>query len=276
MLDVEYGIFLPRDAHITLYYPSRVHDVIERLIRDNQPVYEYMEYSDHINLCAIKYDKVESLIKKTSEHYTVHSDYGHVRFSGTKLNSEYMRQILRYNAVKCMRFYMANLSTDTVRELFWENFSGRDIEKNIYEIATEDTYVINSLWLFQQDNSEECRNAVRNVITWMGRDKLLENIYTFSEHMDIVISVYGLDTLIKHHLCDPSSLLDELICAYICTLPVEDRERVLSDTIDRCLKDDNVIYNVVDNIRNISPSDLSTISIYAGIKSHNDVKYLLN
>lgn len=251
MLDVDLGTFLPDNDAIALYYPERVLDVIEKRVHYDEPVEEYRnEYTSHVNKCAIKYDKPEYLI------------------IGSIGDSE-VESMIRYISVRCFSLCFSRSPLGIVM-LFWKHFRGYSAEKPLYDIATSIGGPIDGPWVLRTLSSGDNRPQVANVIRWMGVDSVIIHAYILELYVDVVVDVYGIDPFMRDCLMNPSSIMDTFISSALGVLT----HNSLYDHIERHLRDDAILYAVVENIQ-MDRLLLSESYVYYQMDTHPDVASLL-
>lgn len=257
MLDISIGIFLPSDDRIAEYSHVRIFDVIEKLIYENQSIDQYQkQFADHINKCAIKYDKVA--------------------YINTNIQIEYITLVFQYKAVKCLNFLMTKRML--FPSYFWHVFTGEDDQKELYNVMAKHNQFIDADWLrhrsTRMENSDQ--KCISNVIQWMGISNILENTHILYICAKYVISIYGMEPFIANALRNPSKIIDDFIQSGLEIYPVENRERILLQHIDHALKDDDILYTVIDNLNHEDPYKLASISVYKDIHKNNDIQYVLD
>lgn len=259
MLDISPGIFLPSDNRIVEYYPQRVFDVIEKCIYEDKPIDEYkLQYFDHINKCAIKYDKPKYLTRGF-------------------INKSYMNSIFLHNSANCLNFYVVQLSQSV--SIFWDIFIGKDNERDLYNVMLKNNYPISGDWLLARivnTNNTVYRHGLSNVIRWMDIDNVLRNVHILYMCAEEVVKIYGMESFVIHALRNPSKIIDEFVQEGMKSVPIDKKESTFRMLIDKCLKDDDILYAVIDNIQGEDPHKLATMYVYHDIQQHPSIRYILS
>lgn len=264
MLDLDPGILLPKDLKIGEYVPNAKLDVIEVMIRDSSKdevisypckVIDLKEFSTYGTKCAIKYDNP--------------------KFLGSPICKELMQLILKYNAERCLIHYI-HIRRDRVIPLFWALFDGKS--HRLWEIMAAIGSCIDHAWLFrlvskERNDCKSSRESLENVFKWMSQKDIFRNIHLMKAGGKICIQVRGLDMFVYDMLLNPSQIVEEFILDSIKGIP--NGNDMLMASIDKHLKNDTIMSDILNCITSGSRWIVSYSEIYKLVLSHPDMKTAL-
>lgn len=262
MLDLDHGIILPTDMRIVDYIPSLKPDVIEYLVRTTAQEdigkniilnkIDLTDSKEYATRCAIKYDNVHFIL------YPV--------------NRDLMKDIIRYDACKCLGWYLQT-HRDIAISYFWNRFDGKSylLWLEVAKIGSfADPAWIRIYTLRAKGGDLSAKEAITNVIKWMGTDRVIGNIYMMNLCAYTCIQIYGFDPFVRALLFNPSQSMDEFLQS--ASEQIRNGKEILQESVDSCLKDDEVMFATLRNIAEDNKGYIKASKVFSYILSHPDIR----